>query len=379
MDNTCRRTTMARTTTLGAIFALIAIPSLQAQAQPQPQPTRVRGKDLKIGSDFFSALTEHRGVEWKGLPLHVAVEQLTNDLKLAIFLDRRIDPTTPIDVSVENQPVYGLLDQVAKSAKLDIAVIEYVVYLAPAGQGDQIGARAKRLGKQRLPVGWKGRHPLDWARLGSPREQLEKQLLQHRIRLVNSAAIPHDLWRATHLPSMPLSLQTQIIAAGFGLEVNVGKDQARLDPEKAIEPRYSERHTVPATFAWDEERLVKILGGGQLEKRSKDVTLVGTSWQQAKLAAALRQRPQADATAPGTVVQYTVPKTRGPLVKIIPALAKRLMLQVQLSDKIEQKELDQVVEFSVTNATRKQLLDAIFADTDLNNRVVDGNWIIEPR
>jgi hypothetical protein len=356
------------------------------KANPKPSSgsanSTLRGRDLKTGSDFFSALTQQRGVEWKGLPLHIATEQLSADLKLAIFLDRRVDPNTRIDVSADKAPVYQLLDELAESAKVEIAVIEFVVYLAPIGAGDQIGARAQRVAEQRFPVAWTGRRTLDWPRLSSPREQLEKMFALRRLRLGNAESIPHDLWRATHLPAMSLPLQSQIIAAGFDLDLKVNRNEGRFEPITTVEPRYSDRYAVPKTHDWDTDRVVKILGDNvRIDAGVKAVTLVGTSWQHAKLAAILRQRPTKPISpnAPGTVVQYTVPKTSGPLAKIIPALAKRLMLEVQLSDKIELKDLDQVVEFSVTNATRKQLLDAIFADTKLANRVVKGKWIIEPR
>jgi hypothetical protein len=345
MDNAFTRSKIVPLSVAATLLAFLA------SIASQPLHAQLRGRDLKKGGEFLAVLTQRRGVEWKGLPLHVATEQLSADLKLAIFLDRRVDPTTPIDVSADNGPVYQILDQMAESAKLDVAVIESVVYLAPAGTGNEIGARGHRMAQQRLPAVWRTSRPLDWPRLSSPKEQLEGLLRGRRLRVVNSAEIPHDVWRATHLPAIPLSVQTQILLAGFELEVSVSRNVASLRAVSSVEPIYSQKHNVPKFFDWDEKKLGEILGeNGRLAKtRAKGASgassaeLLGTSWQHAKLAAVLRTPPE-NAAAPVGTVQYSVPKTRAPLNNIIQQLAKRLMLEVQLSEKIEPKALNQIVE-----------------------------------
>jgi hypothetical protein len=56
-----------------------------------------------------------------------------------------------------------------------------------------------------------------------------------------------------------------------------------------------------------------------------------------------------------------------------------LKLEVLYSADVTDKDLEQIVEFTVKDATRVQLLDAILAGTSLRHQLVDNQWIIESK
>jgi hypothetical protein len=56
-----------------------------------------------------------------------------------------------------------------------------------------------------------------------------------------------------------------------------------------------------------------------------------------------------------------------------------LKLEVRYSADVTDKDLEQIVEFTVKDATRVQLLDAILAGTSLRHQLVDNQWIIESK
>lgn len=351
----------------------------------QPVMGQATQREFHTGPDFYSALTVRRAVRWGKIPLRVAADQLSAGSQVAIFIDRRIDPQTEVSL-ISEQPTFALLDELAQSADLEIAVVDSVIYLAPPGKGDQLGALAFQHQQQRLPAPWRDRRPLNWPRLTAPGDALERLFAQRRVTVDNMEAIPHDLWRETQLPASPLVLQTELIVAGFGLHCHIdATGEASLEPVPAISPFFRQRYAVPQRFRWDESLLElavgrEVLRSDNLQRTRESVTLVGTSWQHAKLRALLLRRSAANPTNPSAgKTQYTLPKTKGSLRRLIPGLAKSLKLQVQLSDQVTDEMLDQVVEFSVTKATRDQLLDALLKDSALEYRIDGSKWIVRPK
>ena len=66
----------------------------------------------------------------------------TDDQSVAIFLDRRIDPGTPITLTVRDRPVEELLSEIAKGAGAEMTTLGPVVYLGPSQTTSQLATLA---------------------------------------------------------------------------------------------------------------------------------------------------------------------------------------------------------------------------------------------
>jgi hypothetical protein len=345
-----------------------------------PMQQSAGGEQWLTGSEFHQGLTRGGGLSWREQPLRPALQKLGKQFDIAIFLDRRVDPSQTINLNIENKPLYEVLDEIAAELELELAVVGSVVYVGPPTTANALGCRVRDMTANKTPTAWRRSQPLAWPRLTEPRSGLERIFAEQSLDVTGIERVPHDLWDLTDLPPLPLAIQTQIVLAGFDLELTFGATQRAEVRSLAGKQTsvYSATYTIPKTFAWDAEEIGAILGKSAVVNRVRQrAVLKGTSWQHAKLAAKLTVT-KSSRSSPGEVV-FSMSKTRGTLRQLAPAFAARLKLQLELSDKISAATLDQVVEISVTNATRTQLLDAVIADTGLKQRVEKDTWIIEPK
>ncbi|MFP6677816.1 MAG: hypothetical protein VB878_22205 [Pirellulaceae bacterium] len=331
----------------------------------------------RTGIDFSRALSREIGIDWQGHSLGAAVADLAQHLNIVILLDRRVDPHTPVNLKIQGKPATQLLDRLATDLQLEIAVVESVIYIAPLGVGNALGSRTSQLSESNLPAGWRQKIPLGWPRLSEPRARLQQMVRQRQVSLAHLERVPHDLWDAIRLPPMPLFLQVEILLAGFDLRLVFEINSATVSPTTRTASTYVRSHSVPGGFAWNERDIIRVLGRVSSIKRvGRRAELQGTSWQHAKLDSLLRVDPRQIAV--GTK-RYTVPRTRGRLGPVVKQISGLLKLEVRYSADVTDKDLEQIVEFTVKDATRVQLLDAILAGTSLRHQLVDNQWIIEPK
>jgi hypothetical protein len=356
---------------LVGVFITVLVVAAAAGSWPRPS----WAAELKTGIEFSRALGRETGVDWHEHSLGIAVAELSKHLNVAILLDRRVDPQTPVDLTIQGTTAVQLLDRLATDHQLEIAVVESVIYIAPHGAGNVLGGRTNQLSKMKLPARWRRRTALRWPRLSEPRVRLQQLLSNQALHSSQLEQIPHDLWDAVHLPSMPLFLQVEIILAGFELQLVFDREgTATISPIRGTASTYIKSHSVPGSFVWNDSKIRDVVGQViSLTHAGRHAILQGTSWQHAKLDSLLRARRGTSKT------HYTVPKTSGPLGQLVKEIARKLMLKVRYSDEVTDEARSEIVEFSVKEATRMELLDAILAGTSLRHRVVGDEWIIEPK
>ncbi|REJ66252.1 MAG: hypothetical protein DWQ31_15490 [Planctomycetota bacterium] len=160
---------------------------------------------------------------WNRRELKEGLVGISKQLRVAVFLDRRVDPHQRIDIAAANLSVGELLKTIAAEADLGQAWIGPVLYFGPrdtARQLPEVLDRRRRevanlAAPQRRLLG--RRSALTWPRLTTPTDVLREVNAAYDVRLDDSAVLPHDLWDATELPPLSFVEQVTLVTSGFDL------------------------------------------------------------------------------------------------------------------------------------------------------------------
>jgi len=191
--------------------------------------------DWATGAAFQQQLAEPIRVLWAENPLRPAIEGLSRARKVAILIDRRVDPSQKLDVSLKEMPLESALQTIARSRGLDIACLGPVVYLGPPAAVESLCPIAAALEKsvRRLPPAASRKYyqaeRLGWEDLATPRELLTDLAREAGLKITGLELVPHDLWAAADLPAMPLPDRLALIAVQFDLALRVADRGRRLE------------------------------------------------------------------------------------------------------------------------------------------------------
>jgi hypothetical protein len=155
--------------------------------------------------------------------LRQALRKISAGVRLAIVLDRRVDPEQDVEFDVANTPLVEALAKVAAKAQAGAAVLGAVAYIGPpetardlrtlaALASDAAGRQPARQKQAALAS-----RPLRWAALATPAEVLQLLGDEAGVEIKGLDQIPHDLLAATDLPAMPWVDRLTLVAAQFGL------------------------------------------------------------------------------------------------------------------------------------------------------------------
>lgn len=147
---------------------------------------------------------------WSRAELHAALQRLGESFDCPIWLDRRVDPATPLELTVAATSLADLINRVAESCELGAARVGSVVYVGPAAAS--IAARPPPSAGRLRRTG-----ELRWGRLAEPRLLVLRVARETRIRLANPEAIPHDLWEAGGWPELTAADRLTLLLVGAGL------------------------------------------------------------------------------------------------------------------------------------------------------------------
>ncbi len=203
----------------------------------------------RTGADFRQQLRREIGLSAPAQPCREVIDHLARLHRVAVFVDRRIDPSQQIGLSIVDTPLGSALRKIAQEVGADVCYVDPVVYIGPPGVASRLDtlAAVKRQQAESLPTGLRRKllkkQPWRWDDLATPRELLAQLTAEGNLQLVGLEQLPHDLWPARDLPSLSLIDRLSLVLAGFSLTVEVAKDgSAKLVPlpdQIALARRYS--------------------------------------------------------------------------------------------------------------------------------------------
>jgi hypothetical protein len=176
---------------------LWASPELcRAQAAAPPSTAWLTGPELQ------RQLSQSCGVTWAGVPFRAAVRQLADTHRVAVLIDRRIDPDRSIDLASGDVSLSELIAQIAAQRNAEQSLVGAVVYLAPPEAARPIRTLvAQRTDSSRgtprdLQSRLLARKPMSWADRATPRDLVIGLADEAGLLLSGDQVerLPHDLW-----------------------------------------------------------------------------------------------------------------------------------------------------------------------------------------
>ena len=244
-------------------------------------------REWLTGKAFQQILKEPLSVTWAQVDLRTVSRRLEENRKVALLIDRRIDPSATLDFSADDLPLDELVARLAEVRGGVTRVVGNTVYLAPAEPSAPlrtlVALRTRELNDAiREGTGKRGFvKPSDfaWNDLATPRELLERLAQRHSFELRGIEQVPHDLWAAGHLPQSTVAEALSLILIQFDLTFAWRKGGAGVQIEPIPEePRLEQSHAAPKGTkprAWL-ERVEQELPGRKAKLTGEAVVFAGS-------------------------------------------------------------------------------------------------------
>ncbi|HVT28481.1 MAG TPA: hypothetical protein VHE81_10755 [Lacipirellulaceae bacterium] len=305
---------------------------------------RAKLDPAQISSAASDRQAPHRiaTIHWQRVPLREALGRLQPVFGETVFADRRVDPQLRVTLDIEAGSAEDVVAAIAAQHHLGVGRLGSLVYLGPSGAAERLPAVAAARSREvaRLPGGLRAtftrKQAVSWPRLTEPRGFIASSVEQRGWRIVNAEKIPFDLWAAGQLPELSLSQQLTVLLNGFDLTFELQSSDRTI--------RVVGLKDIPALPA---NSMAK-------SRRSAQTKMVGSR--------------------PGTRQVYTLRVQEQPVRLVLRALSQRLHWAIQIDESQIQaagKSLDTRVSFSVQDADRDHLLDALLKPAGLDYRLED--------
>lgn len=314
-------------------------------------------------------LAQPADLVWSNQPVREGLMQLSKLHRVAILLDRRIDPDQTVRLRARQVPVGELIKQIAQQCSAETSLVGSVVYVGPPATAAKLRtlAAVRSDEAQKLPDEVRrlvsARRPLIWPELTQPRELIEELASEVRLTLAEPQLVPHDLWPAADLPPMCWTDRMTLVLAQFDLTFSVQGGTVDLAPIPATVqltrsyPGGKQPNVAAHRFAsLAPKAQVKVVGDKVLVTGSLD-DHDRISGKQSETGP--KPRPAADPLADQRFNLKVAEQPVGPLLR---ALCEHLKMELSLDERAIANagiDLQRRVSFEVDQATIDELLSAM--------------------
>jgi hypothetical protein len=379
----------------GLIQAVQLSESVYAQPfEPAPKKEVAQKIDFVTGREFRLALQNQITIAWQDEHLRSGLAQLTAARKVAIILDRRIDPDQMVSLQIRNIPLADLLAALAESAGAHLSVLENFVYIGPEATAKKlrtlVDIRTRELldggpalAKRRFELF--NRRAIEWNDLDRPSEILKLAADRFGVRINGAEKISHDLWAATVLPGSTAIEVLSVVLAQFDLtfewEANATSVRLVTMPQNPLLER-----------TWDvKSRTIRTLAAGvprmfprtKVELKGSRLIAQGSSEQLEQINDVLypkRDRPPNRVRGPKKL-SFTF-HLRGTVGALMPGLEKQSDLRFDYDQQAIAKagiDLNHQVDVKMQNADIEELCHALFDKAKLAFEINGTNVKVYPK
>ncbi|MBA3485309.1 MAG: hypothetical protein H0T51_26230 [Pirellulales bacterium] len=243
-------------------------------------------------------------VAWEGQELATALQRLADSQRLPLWIDRRVDPNAPIELTANDQPLSDVLDSIGAPHGWAATPYHGMLYFGPKQTASELltlSALARQsIAKAPPDVRSRWLKPEAWtiARLSEPRGLLKQLARSAGAAVVDEREVPHDLWPERQLPPMSALDRAILLLSGFDLTCQISADGRKL-------------------------RVLPI---------KRPLQLIGP----APPTASRSRPPQPRSAAKGTVQRFTLKIENQPAGRVLDQLARQLQLEVTWDAALQQ-------------------------------------------
>ena len=273
-----------------AVSLLIAIAAV-GQSEVGIKPARPV-TEFQTGARFLTEIDRTLSASWANVELRDLLQKIGDERRVAILLDRRVDPTLQLPLNLTNSSLREGVRDLARLIGAEISVAEPVIYVGPPAaaqrlrtlielRSGELFSRASSIPEKRR-VELATKHTVAWQDLDSPTEIVQRIADRYRLKIAHLDLLPHDLWVANTLPSVTAAEALSLVLIQFDLTFawTAGeKGEAGEGIELVLVPEWpviEQRHRVKGRTAAEALKRVRQYGPDLSEKTAKSVTLEGS-------------------------------------------------------------------------------------------------------
>jgi hypothetical protein len=294
------------------------------------------------GSPLAHRLETRVSITWEGQQLGQALARLGEAQKIALWLDRRVDPDTPLDITATDRTLPEVLDEIGQPHGWSASVFAGIVYFGPRQTAEDLATLAA-LARQRLAnapaasrASWLKAETWSIPRLSQPRELLRDLVQSAGATLTGDEQISLDLWPDRKLPALAVIDRAVLVLSGFDLTCQVSENGRQLQVVPIKRPvQITRDYSVSSSRAADVERVLQQLSAQNIERRGARLVVSARVEAHEAIAAALRGRPPVAAPPrkmPKSVDEpqqrYSLRVDNKPVGAVVDQLAKQLKFEV---------------------------------------------------
>lgn len=320
------------------------------------------------GKAFQRQLQLPYRISWSDQALRDGLASVSRNQRIAIWLDRRIDPGRVMQITTGGESLQGALEQVAAKLNVGVGFVGPVVYLGPKPVAERLAtiAALKREAVATLPqesrATWQRRRAFQWDVLTSPRELFDEVVAEIRprdepLKVVLPERLPHDLWAAGDYPALPPTDRLTLLLAGFDLSFDLARDGTAIRLAPLPDEVAMARTFTPDNALRAEQQVARAFPEVQLERRGNRLTATGRFEELELIGRMLRGEPIAPLAVDDADTRFDLKVENTKVSGIIGALKKQRDLTVVVDPAIAAR-LETLVTFSVEQVTLVELLEA---------------------
>ena len=344
-----------------ASLGLLGLPAAEAQ-QPIAWHT---------GVELAKELAQPVGVRWSGTPLRETITGLLRARRVAVLIDRRVDPGQELELTADDVPLEQLLQEIAERRSLGLSLVGPVAYLGPPRVAAQVRTLSELRREDARGLASSGRQKflqskrIQWDDFATPRELLRELAAGNGFEIAGLDEVPHDLWAAADLPPLPLVDRLTLIAVQFDLTFQIADDAKAValvpvPDEVAIDRSYPGGRQ-PEQLA---SRWAGLAPNSRIRVVGSRIHVRGLLEDHERITAPGRT-PGRPSSRPGQgETRFTVREAKGPLGEVLRQLAARLQVELKIDHEALRRSgisLQQQVSFGVEDATFDELFEAVLA------------------
>ena len=314
---------------------------------------------------------------WKDAELRDRLTAFSETQDIAIMLDRRVDPSTIVNLGVENRTLEQVFRRISSTAKIGVCRIEDCYYFGPVDATialpiamDTLSRQAKKVAR-RSAVRWTAKRPVRTGPVVETKALIQAIATKHGFVVNGLEELPHDLWYSVSLPPTSVIAQIQLMLAGFDKTFEIDPNAKSITIIDFPKIESVKRVFTVTKRPANTKELIAQFPDLRISYRSKAVVATGPPQQLALLEAALIASVE---PRTGQVVRFDL-NTESDRLTILRTIAQDAKLELVLGE-IPPTELSDRIKINASKVTQSELIFEALKGSRFRAEVVDGKLVV---
>ncbi len=335
--------------------------------------TSISADDLSVRDPFFARLSTPMTSIQDGKPFREALQSIADQVELNIWLDRRVDPTSPVSAGPLKPTVAAAIEKIAEQRDCVMMPVAGVVLV---GRPSWVDATAATLLWIETPENRQTAATVSWDALSTPETACGVAAGAASIEV--SPPLPHDLWPAVRWRQIDRRVAVALILAQFDLRPQspLNLTSIRCEPatrEAACRRRYSAGKTNAkirqAIERLDPKATARITDGWL------EVTATPAAHWEATAEMLAAESKKVTRDPEGDTLTFSLNPTRATAGDLLRSFAKTAGRDCVI-DPAAKEACDRIVTIEADQQTLRQLIDRVAQEASVSAQWKAGAIVI---